>query len=461
MTTRFGQSFQRFLHNFAALGFGQAVNLASQIFSIPLFLHFWSKTEYGEWLVLTSIPSLLWTLDNGLAGLAASRMTVASGRDDWGLANVIFRNVLLVQGLLSVAILGAAGVFAATCNTSAVFGFKRMSPHVAGTVLLLMIGYMLFGYCLGLLRAAYRASMQEARGITVSQLARLTGDFLMVVVILPLGGHALALATGMVGSMAFWALASYLDVRRRCPRIEFSFWPMSTVQLRAMFADGTPVMAGTAAGAFFLQGYPLIVNSLLGPVAVVTLTTIRTVSRILLQIVQMVSNASTSELSRTYGNRDWTGYLRLLKVMVAVTLWTALGAGLGLTLFGPWVIEKWTSGKVVVDHSLVAMFALSVACQSGWGACGIVLFSTNMHHTFNYAYFILTIAGLTAAYFVTRALGFPGVPLVMVVVDALLLLWALYLCRRKLTFIPLKALACVVQPSFYVQKLGLLIKRTA
>jgi O-antigen/teichoic acid export membrane protein len=460
MTTRFGLSFQRFLHNFAALGFGQVVNLVSQIFSIPLFLHYWTTTEYGEWLVLTSIPSLLWTLDNGLAGLAASRMTVASGQNDWALANVIFRNVLFVQGALSLLILAVAVAFAATQNVSAVFKFAHMSRHVAGTVLLLMIGYMLFGYCLGLLRAAYRASMQEARGITVSQLGRLTGDFLTVVLVLPLGGHAITLASAMLVSMAFWALASYIDVRRRCSRIEFSVWPISTNQLRAMFADGMPVMAGTAASAFFLQGYPLIVNGLLGPVAVVTLTAIRTVSRTLLQMVQMVSLASTSELSRTYGSKDWEGYLRLLKVMVAVTLWTAVGAGLGLTLAGPWVIYKWTSGKVIVDHTIVGLFALSVACQSGWSACGSILFSTNMHHTFNYVYFVLTMAGLCAAYFAAKLLGFSGIPMVMDVVDVLLLFWALYLCVKKLVFIPLKSLACVLQPSFYFQKLELLLKRT-
>jgi O-antigen/teichoic acid export membrane protein len=291
MTTRFGLSFQRFLHNFAANGFGQVVNLASQILSIPLFLHYWSKTEYGEWVVLTSIPNLLWTMDNGLAGLAATRMTVASGQGNWNETNVIFRNVLLVQGLLSVFVFVVAVAIATSVNVSGIFGFTQMSRAVAGQVLLLMIGYMLFGYCLGLLRAAYRASMLEARGIAVSQFGRLT-DLVMVVLILPLGGHAVALAWGMLASMSLWAFLGFLDVRSRCPRIVFSFWPVSVPQLRSMWVDGLPVFAGTASSALFLEGYPLIVNSVLGPVAVVTLTAIRRASRTLLQIVQMVSNST-------------------------------------------------------------------------------------------------------------------------------------------------------------------------
>jgi O-antigen/teichoic acid export membrane protein len=458
MTNRFGQSFQRFLHNFAAYGFGQMVNIVSQIFSIPLFLHYWSKQEYGEWLVLTSIPSLLWTLDNGLAGLAGSRMTVMTGRGDWAQANQIFRNVMLVQSLLSLFIFSIFTLIVATRNISADFGFSRMSRGESGTVLLLMIGYMLLGFCVGLLRAAYRASMLEARGVALSNVWRLS-DFMAIVVVLPCGGHPVALACGMLVSISCWVVCMFMDVRRRCPRVEFAWGPVSGAHLRATLVDGLPILAGEAAGAFFLQGYPLVVNRLLGPAAVVTLTTIRTASRTLFQGVQMVNMASGSELSRTYGTRDWDGYLRLLKVLLAVTISAAVGACLGLTLLGPWVIEKWTSGKVVVDHGIMFLFALSIACQSGWSACGSVLVSTNMHHSFNYVYLCLTLAGLCAVNFFEHAFGFMGIPLTMVMVDSLLLGWALRVCHEKLTFIELRSLAVVFQPSFYLDKLKASLKQ--
>jgi O-antigen/teichoic acid export membrane protein len=452
ITTRFGLSFQRFLQNFAAHSFGQVVNIVAQIFSVPAFLHYWSTTEYGEWLVVTSIPSLLWTLDNGLSGLAASRMTVASGSGDWAKANIIFHNVLLIQGLLSLFILAVGGWFVLAGNVSAVFGLAHMNRVESGEVLFIMIIYMLLGYCLGLLRAAYRACMMEARGVAVENLRKLT-DLGTLIAVLSFRGHAVALALGMLASMSLWAIGSFIDVRRRCPQIKFAFGPISGPQLRSMLVDGLPLMAGTGAGAFFLQGYPLIVNSVLGPVAVVTLMTVRVASRALLQLVGMVSTSSSSELSRTYGSRDWTGYLRLLKVLIAVTVWSAVGACVGLTLAGPFLVDKWTSGKVLVDHQLMFLFALSIACQSGWSACGSILFSTNMHHSFNYAYLLLTLAGLAGAYAAMHAFGFIGAPLVMVMVDALLLIWTLHLCHRKLTFIPLAALACVFQPTFYLQKL--------
>jgi len=458
MTSRFGQSFQRFLHNFAAYGFGQFVNIASQFFALPLFLHCWSKQEYGEWLVLTSIPSLLWTLDNGLSGLAGSRMAVITGSGDWDAANEIFRAVLWVQGVLSIIVLSLTALAVSTTNLSAVFGFTHMTRNDSGSVLTLMIGYMLLGFCVGLLKSAYRASALEARAVTVANFWRMT-DFFVIVTVLCSGGHAVVLACAQLGSISFWCIFMFIDVRRRCPRVEFSLKPVSGTRLRRTMYDGVPILANEAAGALYLQGYPLVVNHLLGAEWVVVLTTLRTASRTLLQAVQMASMASSSELSRTYGNKDWESYLRLLKVLLAVTIWAAAATCVGLTLVGPWAIEKWTSGKVIVHHGMIFLFAFSVACQSAWGTCGSILVSTNMHHFFNYFYLVMTLIGLAVVNLAVHYFGFVGVPMTMVLADIVLLFWALQSCRTQLSFVDLVSLGVVFRPSFYVDKAGVLFRR--
>jgi hypothetical protein len=105
------------------------------------------------------------------------------------------------------------------------------------------------------------------------------------------------------------------------------------------------------------------------------------------------------------------------------------------------------------------LFGLSVACQAGWNACGSVLISTNMHHAFNYVYLTLTLMGLCLASFFVHAFGFIGVPLTMVISDSLLLIWALHICRTKLTFISLKSLAVIFQHSFYRRKAEIVLRR--
>lgn len=458
MRFEFHPSIHRFLRNFAANGFGQVVTVVGQIFSIPLFLHYWTKHQYGEWLVLTSIPTLLWVMDAGLSVLAANRMTIATGAGNWDLANTVFQNVMLVQTALTGILLIATMILAQTVNIAALFGFTEIKPPEAGAVLVIMMGYMATGFFIGMLRAAYRASMLEARGVTYFNLWRLS-DFMIVLLILPLGGGTVAMAYGMLGSVAFWALAGYFDVRRRCPKVQFAFGKISMAQGRTMVVDGIPMLAAQGASALYLQGYPLVVNHLLGPGAVVTLMAIRTGSRVLLQLVQMVSLSSSAELSRAYGRQDWTTYLRLLKIIAAAALWGSLFLGVGLAVGGPWVIQVWTSGKVQVDHEVMGLFALSVSIQAMWGVCAIALVSINRFHSLSYAYFGATLVGLAGTHLFVHFLGFNGVPVMMMTVDFSLLLWALYLCKTKLVFVPLGELRCIFTPSFYARKIRHAIKR--
>jgi hypothetical protein len=46
--------------------FGQVVTVAIQLLSLPVFLHFWSLSRYGEWLMLSAIPAYLSAVDVGI-----------------------------------------------------------------------------------------------------------------------------------------------------------------------------------------------------------------------------------------------------------------------------------------------------------------------------------------------------------------------------------------------------------
>ena len=48
----------RIIRSLYATGFGQAVTVLTQLAGVPLFLHYWGVEKYGQWLVLSAIPSL-------------------------------------------------------------------------------------------------------------------------------------------------------------------------------------------------------------------------------------------------------------------------------------------------------------------------------------------------------------------------------------------------------------------
>jgi O-antigen/teichoic acid export membrane protein len=445
------QSLKRFFHNLAAGGLGQIINLCAQIIAIPLFLHYWNKAAYGEWLVLTSIPSLLWCFEGGLAGVASSRMTVAAAADNWHLASVLFQNVLLAQTLLCIAILLACAGFVHSTDVSHFFHFSHTTDREASGVLVLMICYMIIGFFINLLRTAYRASELEARGLMAVNLWR-TIDLLVTITVLICHGHTLPLAMGLASSAGVCLLVTAIDVRRTCPRIPFGVNEASWTQSKALMIDGAPLLIGMAANALALQGYPLIVNRVLGAATVVNLTAVRTVSRTILQGIQLLSGSSAPELSRTYGRKDTMGYLRLLKIIVAASFLGGVLSCLGLPLFGPWVIKEWTSGKVLMDSLTLFLFGITIALQGGWNICATILVASNMHHVFNYLYFIFTVCALLIAPYFMAHYGFRSIPLVIMSADFSLLVAGIFLCHKKLKHISIRELYRVFDPSFYFHK---------
>jgi O-antigen/teichoic acid export membrane protein len=439
---------KRVLHNFAANAFGQAMNGVYQLISLPLFLHYWNKEGYGEWLVLFSIPSLLWSLEGGLAGVASNRMTVAASADNWDLANGLFQNVLLIQGILSGFLIAGAIGFASTLQLGSYFRFTQTSNSDTATIVLLLICYMLTGFCLSLLRAAYRASENEARGVMANNLWRMV-EFCVVAAVLATHGNPVFLAKSILVCVVLSTVLVYVDVRRTCPHIEFGIARASWAQTKSIFIDGLPLLSGQAATALLLQGYPLIINHSLGASFVVTFVTIRTVSRMILLFIQVVTLASAPEVSRSYGRKDWQVYLRLLKIMLACAVFGGAMTLLLLTTCGPWMIAQWTAGKVMVGHLPMMLFAVSIALQGVCTVGGIVLVCSNMHHLFNYLFLGVTAGGLMLANQITPHFGFTAVPATMVLQDTSLVIIAAVLCQSKLKHITLREVGSVFTLAFY------------
>ncbi len=441
-------SVKRVLSNFAANAFGQAMNGVYQFISVPLFLHFWNKEGYGEWLVLFSIPSLLWSLEGGLAGVASNRMTVAASAGNWDLANSLFQNVLLIQSIFSAFILAAAVTVASTVKLGSYFAFRHTSNADTSIIVVLLIGYMLTGFCLSLLRAAYRASEIEARGVMANNLWRML-EFCLVALVLATHGNPVFLAQCMLFCVVVVTILVWIDVRKTCPHIEFGLERASWSQTKRIFIDGLPLLSGQAAMALYLQGYPLIINRTIGASFVVTFVTIRTVSRMVLLFIQVVGASSAPEISRSYGRQDWVVYLRLLKIMLTCSICGGAITLLTLSTVGPWIIAKWTGGKVIIDHLPMFLFAISIALQGIWALGAGILVCSNMHHLFNYLYLGITVGGLFLANQILPIFGFTALPATMVLQDASLLVIAIVLCQSKLSHIRLSDVGSVFTFGFY------------
>jgi hypothetical protein len=72
----------KLLRNLGANAYGQAITILIQLVSVPLYLHYWGKQLYGEWLILSAIPAYLALSDIGFASVTANDMTMRVANGD-------------------------------------------------------------------------------------------------------------------------------------------------------------------------------------------------------------------------------------------------------------------------------------------------------------------------------------------------------------------------------------------
>ena len=73
---------KRVLHAFVAFCFGQGIATLGYLLLVPLYLHVWSASLYGEWLTLGSVVAYLSCLHLGVQTWAVNRLTQAYARGD-------------------------------------------------------------------------------------------------------------------------------------------------------------------------------------------------------------------------------------------------------------------------------------------------------------------------------------------------------------------------------------------
>src|SRR5579871_4411753 len=85
-----------------------------QLIQVPVFLHFWSVPLYGEWMIVTAIPTYLSLSNMGFGNVAGNEMTMMTARGDQENALSVFQScwwLISIVCTLGMFVLGGALYF--------------------------------------------------------------------------------------------------------------------------------------------------------------------------------------------------------------------------------------------------------------------------------------------------------------------------------------------------------------
>jgi len=408
---------------------GKLSSTVIQLVQIPVFLHFWSVPLYGEWMIVNSIPAYLSFSNVGFGSVAGNAMTMLVAREDRAAALRVFQSCWWLIALICTATIVLLSGTLYYLPASHLLRLTTLGESDTKWIIFYLGVSVLLGQLEQLLQSAYRAVGRYPYGTFLKNMFSLFSFSCMIgAVTLGAGARTAALVFASV-NVAITIFFSIL-VRHDIPWIEYGWQHASFAEIRKLARPAFAFMGFPLGNALSLQGSLLAVGYALGPTEVVIFSTARTVSRVALQMVQMVNNTFEPEMSIAFGAGNYELIRTLLRRACQLALLVALVVVLVMLSFGPWFLVHWTGGHVPPSRPLLSILLVIVVLYALWSTCGTLMTSTNQHQRLATYYILGTSVACVMCYVLARAYGLYGAAASLLISEIVMNLYVVPACLR-------------------------------
>jgi len=278
---------------------------------------------------------------------------------------------------------------------------------------------ILLGQLEGMMQSAYRAVDRNPFGSFLrSVMTILAFAATMVPVWLGYGPRTTAKVFAFVTIAGIIVMG--VMTRRAVPWIRYGWQHASFAEIKRLTAPAFAFMGFPMGLALNLQGTLLVISHTLGPIAVVVFATARTVSRVALQMVQMVNTTFEPEFSKSFAMRDF----KLIRTLHRHACQSALLLSglivLAMIAGGPFLLSHWTHGKVPPSRPLLSILLLVVIVYSLWSTSSTILTATNQHKRLAAVYVGATGITVLVTWAASRGFGLFGAAASLVISEILM-----------------------------------------
>ncbi|MGA0560256.1 lipopolysaccharide biosynthesis protein [Larkinella sp. VNQ87] len=401
----------------------QASTLLIQLISVPVLIHFWGVTYYGEWLLLVTIPSYLSLSDVGLVSALSNELLIRVSKNDRTKATRLLGSGLTV--VFGVGSLVASGLLLVLYLTDFTgwLKFTQIAKQDAWLTLSLLMLYVILCLQQELIAAVPRAEGHNARGRVWITLTRLL-EFGIMVGLVSLGCPIWSVAIGYVIIRGFSSWMMLLHYRMTYEWVRgVAIGYFSAREMRPLATPSLSFLGFSVANAVVLQGSTLLIGIYMTPIAVVLYTTLRTLNNCVRQVIGMVSYALWPEFTRALAANDIPKAIMLHRRLCQIAFWGSCLLLVGLEATGTTILAVWTKGAVQPQQPVFSFLLLATLPYSLWNTSATTLISVNRHQRISFFFLSGSLLALALASLLLPRYGLAGLAISLLINDCIVLIW--------------------------------------
>lgn len=407
----------RLMRGLGATALSPVVATIIQLGSVPVLLHAWGAARYGDWLLLSAIPVYLTLSDLGFGDASGSDMAMRVAANDKAGALRTFQSswALVTSVSLTMLLLASAAVWWIPWQPW--LRLSSVSSPQAATILLVLASWVVIAQQNGVAESGYRCDGNFATGTFWMALQRLA-EVLIATSVALLGRSLLATAFTYLVVRCLGTIGYALLLRHKSPWIHYGLRHARWNTIKQLAVPAFGFIAFPVGQVLSFQGFTIVVGALLGPLAVVSFSTLRTLSRLNFQLIAVLKHALWPELSMAFGAGDISLARRLHRYACQASLGLSICGGMFLWIFGPLIYHVWIRQNIPFDAACFHVLLLAVVTNSLWDTSAAIPMSINGHCSIAVTYAGAALVSLGLAWGLIPRFGMVGAAAALLTTDA-------------------------------------------
>lgn len=397
--------------------------ILSQLFLIPAFILNLGIDQYGEWLILTTIPNYLLLSDLGLTLTVTNEICRLINIKEYSSQQKLFKATLTFLSLVGVFLIFVFIILSNFIDFGKLLNFQFLSTK---DVFLILGGFMIniFSYLIFLVTIGYFKALNLFHKHEYFLALTLFLDFIATLIILNLNVDLYFIPITMFIIRFGMILIVNAQLKKyKFYKFGFTLGLNRVINMLPVSLKFSFFQLGTA---FFIQGSTFLVGMVLGPAMVVIFNTIRTLVNTLRSFISILYIPTMQEFTILITkNLKKEAFLKLKKLMILIFL-ISLASAFGIYFLRDFIFELWFKNSFSYDVKFLAFMLCSIVIYNLWNAASMLPMSINRMNELA-LYPLLGIVVLIVQYFILPKTGLTGLAISFIFIDLVMLFLVLKL----------------------------------
>lgn len=380
------KEYKSIIKNYFANFYGLGVTILNQIVMIPLFISFWGVEKYGNWILITSFSSFFAMSNLGLNQATNNQFVIYYQSDKLKECNSLLVNSFFLITLLSLFIIALGVLFGYLYGFKNLFGvnvFDDFETNFIFIILLINVFAKMFsGIYNGVLRILHKAHFN----LIIENTIKLVETIILII--------GLFFKLDIVYILIFYNLPVLFSIIYKhwysLKHFKFSLNPKNfeLKLLKEILPQSLSFMLLPFSQALTNQGMILLLNSFLGPIAIVLYSTTKTLVNFIRTIVDLLSNSIYPEISIAWGKNNLNLIYKIFNITLKISMFTVVSILLFFWFFGEKIFLYWTKNAIEFNDLFFKGMLLVTVVVTVSKTFSLLLLSTNNHNRFTLVFLI-------------------------------------------------------------------------